>query len=134
MRSIARALAALWAGWWTLCVAYFSAGLVGVFHCFDCAPHEQAPVWGTGSLVMAACLALPVWASAAVAWRWQRIGGIVLVLEGLLISIPAVRMYPLRSVLLTVAMCAMPLPPLVAGTLFLASWWRSRTPTPPQGT
>ena len=126
MRYSARSLAVIWAGWWSLVVAWFSAGMWGVFACFDCPGYQQVPVWGTWSLGTAACLALPIWASAAIAWRWQRIAGVVLVLEGLLLSIPALRTCPLPSVLLTIGMCAMPLPPLVAGILFLAVWWRSR--------
>jgi len=134
MRYTAWAFGLLWAVWWSLVVAWFSAGFLGVLHCFDCHPHQQVPVWGTASLATAACLALPIWASAAIAWRWQRVAGVVLVLEGLLLSIPALSMAPLRSVLLSIALRAMPLPPLVAGILFLASWWKSRASEGPEDT
>jgi hypothetical protein len=88
-------------------------------------------------------LALPIWASAAIAWRWEGIAGVVLVLEGLLLSIPylrfllttlslTLRMLDVRSVLFTMAIGAVVLPPLVAGILFLAVWWRSRASVGPE--
>jgi hypothetical protein len=128
MRYSARALALLWAAWCSLSVAYSSALLAGFFQCIDCPSHEQGPVWGTGLLVPTACLALPIWASAAIGWRWERIAGVVLVLEGL-VSITCLWMIPARWVLLTVAIGATPLPALAAGILFLASWWTSRSPS-----
>ena len=109
---IARVLALIWAGWWT----FF--GLASGLH------EGLSPV---GVLRYALLPGLVFLLSAVIAWRWETIGGIVLVLEGLFLFI----WYPIRyshfspSLIISV-LSALALPPLVAGFLFLASRWRSR--------
>ncbi len=114
MLYIARALALIWASWWTFfgLVSGAGEGLIGIL--------ANAPNALPGLVFLA---------SAAIAWRWDAIGGVVLILEGLLVLIgyPVIThgRFPLSTivpVLLTIA-----LPPLVAGFLFLASWRKSRT-------
>ena len=114
MRYVARALALIWAGWWT-------------FFGLACGLGEgMSPA---GVLLHAALPGLIFLVSAAIAWRWEAIGGIVLVLEGLLVFIAYPVMtysrFPLSTIVFV--LLTMALPPLAAGFLFLASWQKSRT-------
>jgi hypothetical protein len=62
-------------------------------------------------------------ASAAIAWRWESIGGPVLIIWGLAFTVIAYvtsRPHQAFSMLVT------GVPFLIAGTLFLASWWSNR--------
>ena len=76
--------------------------------------------------------------SAAVAWCWRVIGGVVLVIEGLIaffiycayllewgISLDSI--FVMLRLVLTTA-----LPPFVSGCLFILSWWKSRASKPMQ--
>ena len=67
--------------------------------------------------------------STLVAWRWEGIGGALLVLEGLVALGFIVRAFLLRNVTAStlVLMClTLGLPPLAAGILFLICWRESR--------
>jgi hypothetical protein len=79
-------------------------------------------------------LGLALWGTAAIAWRRERIGGVLLVLHASLVSTWAAhnlrREFGDMGMLLVVVVGA--LPALVAGDLFLVAWWKSRTPTPCQ--
>jgi len=113
MRYIARALALIWAAWW----AFF--GLA-------CGLGEgMSPA---GVLLHAALPGLVFLVSAAIAWRWEAVGGVVLVLEGLLVLIAHPMMtsnrFPLSTILFVPL--TMALPPLAAGFLFIASWRKSK--------
>ncbi len=114
MRYIARGLALIWAGWWVFCNG---ASLMLNF--------------SLGWLLVAICISLFLLASAAIPWRWEVIGGVVLVLEGLALFTAQMFVgfggWPHILMVL-----AGGLPPLVAGILFLASWWRSRGAGSPQ--
>lgn len=108
MRYIARALALIWAGWWAFCIV---ASLMLNF----------SLVW----LLVAICLSLLLLASATIPWRWEAIGGVVLALEGLLLF-TAQMFVGFGGAAHILAVLGAGLPPLVAGILFLASWWKSR--------
>lgn len=124
MRRAARIMAVIWAGGWTLLIAFWGYVFVAFY---------------STSLAIVAQYYFPVvligWVSAAIAWRREAIGGVVLVAEGLLGSTLVAWLELQRSlrlgrpmrgdVLLLFGHWA--LPPLVAGILFLVSWRRSRT-------
>ena len=108
MRSIARGLALLWAGWWT----FFGlasgigekAGLLGVLI------HTTVP----GLIFLITVL---------IAWRWEPVGGILLILEGLW----AIFFFKQRSLAAFFFMLGtITLPPLSAGFLLLISWRKGR--------
>ncbi len=112
MRAVGRVVASLWCTWWVFfgivsAVGEGGAGLLG---------HIVFP-----PLVFMALF--------AVFWRWERVGGLLLVWTGLLIAVG----YPLTfgrdfSVGTTVVIeLTMALPPLLAGALTLAA--RRRYPT-----
>jgi len=74
--------------------------------------------------------------SAAVAWCWRVIGGVVLVMEGLFAffiysaylsewGISPDSIFVMFRLVLTTA-----LPPFVSGCLFILSWWKSRRSKP----
>lgn len=111
---IARALALIWACWWTFfgLVSGAGEGLKGLL--------ANAPNALPGLVFLA---------SVAIAWRWVVIGGIVLVLEGLFIFIAYPVMVHSRFPLSTIifVLLTMGLSPLVAGFLFLISRWKSGT-------
>jgi len=118
MRWIARIIALLWAGFWTFfgIASGLGEGLdpAGVFM------HTLLP----GLIFLG---------SAFIPWRWQLWGGIVLILEGLVVLIG----YPIMahgrfelnmiiSMLLTMA-----LPPLISGILFVFVSQKRRSGTIP---
>ena len=66
------------------------------------------------------------------AWRWQHVGGALLVLEGLVYAgIMASGLLnpnsPYTALFLILTLVA---PPIVSGLLFLDGWWRGRAPLP----
>ena len=67
--------------------------------------------------------------SALVAWRWQGIGGALLLLEGI-VALGFIASAFLRgrftASTLTLMCLTLSLPPLAAGLLFLVCWQRSR--------
>lgn len=75
--------------------------------------------WETGFLVFLVAASV---LSVIIAWRWEGIGGLVMVLWGFVLAIIAYvtsRPYQIFSMLVT------GVPFMIAGSLFLASWWRS---------
>jgi hypothetical protein len=65
--------------------------------------------------------------SALVAWRWEHVGGALLLLEGLLtlVGYPLqFSRFPAGTILMVLA--TMALPPLIAGVLFVWDWRRLR--------
>jgi hypothetical protein len=112
-RDIARILLLLWAGWWV----YFAlaSGLAD-----RTATLAQA-------LLQTALVGLIFFGSIALAWRWEAMGGGLLVLEGLGVVIAfAVGFFrPANVSTLAFVLLTLALPPFVAGLLFLADWWRS---------
>ena len=96
---LARALALLWAGFWMLFFVVESA----VWH----TPVSSALPWvGVGLLFIF---------SALVPWRWETIGGFLLIVVGLSAGVAHAIWWPSR-LLTTVVFSA---PPLTAGILFL---------------
>jgi len=97
MRYIARLIGVLWAGWWTL--FGLLSGLGEGLDVLGVIMHLTVP----GLIFLAAAL---------VAWRWERAGGVLLIVEGVL----ALFYFPFAREpfgLLTLA-----LPPVIAGALF----------------
>lgn len=67
--------------------------------------------------------------STLVAWRWEGIGGALLVLEGILALGCIIRAFlggSLTTSTLVLMCLTLGLPPLAAGILFLLHWQRSR--------
>ena len=120
MRYIARAVALIWAGLWS----FFAVGQL-----FDPVAPTSIPPRTSEDLIdllIVASVVLFFGGGAAIPWRWERAGGVLLVLEGLLVAIATLvqyRDYP-EAIVLVLPIVA--LPPVMAGSLFLASWWRSR--------
>ena len=153
LRRAARILMLIWASWSTFSLV----GLVCFMHALpglcsewgkSSTPLSQVMPFGSGYLVLA-CLALIPWVSAAVAWRRDRTGGFVLFIVGVvqcLVYPPAVwaldpctphirfsyTQNPATDSLILTRPAA--LLASLAGILFLASWWKSRSPAPPQAT
>jgi ABC-type molybdate transport system permease subunit len=141
IRRIARILAVIWASLWTLVIGAFLSLLV-LMCVFDVAQPLGECVAGV-SIVFPPVVFL-LWVPFAIAWRWDRVGGVVLVLQGFVVHIGTAIL-----VILTVAqgleasiskyaqalIVAIPiaLPPWVLGILFLAGWWKSRTSEVRQG-
>lgn len=110
LRSLARAIALLWAAWWT----FFVWATVA----------SEGFLW-PGPAV-AAALGVLFLGSALLAWRWQHIGGLLLTVEGLLVVIGYPQMMAgVPSATVTTVLLTLALPPLVAGALCLACRERS---------
>ena len=114
MRYIARALALIWALHWTFVGLACSVGRSRLFD----ETRSPAEIF----LDQFALPSLVFLVSAAIAWRWEAIGGVALVLAGLVSFIA----FPPDPEILSRSLCLLHLPPVVAGSLFLASWWLSR--------
>jgi len=110
MRSTARTLALIWACWWV----FFAVVSVG-----DEGFSQQ------GVLILIFCF-LVFLGGAVIPRLWERIGAIILLLEGLIILVGYLLLvtgrHPLFAIIVVVL--ALALPPLVAGFLFLAAGWR----------
>lgn len=125
MRYIARALALIWAGWWAVFVFLFIFYLTG--HVVTAGPPRQLGVeFCLMFLLILAPFILVPWASVAIPWRWEAVGGVVLVAEGLFLFIVISLIFELDLVTVTTTA----FPPLVAGVLFLAGWWLSKPSRP----
>ncbi len=103
LRNIARTVALLWACWWVF--------------------FETAEAASSGPYGQAIFFAVVMFGAVAVAWKWETIGGALLVLEALgalvIFSGMWMRNFQLAGfAALFAIMCA---PPLVAGVLFLIS-------------
>jgi hypothetical protein len=140
MRSSSRALAVIWASSGTFVVVAATILWVGFLTDLDYAVRgEPLESW----FKMAVLVLIP-WLGTAVAWRWDRMGGVVLVLQGFvgyigtaILVILAVAQGSEASIskyagALIVAI-PIALPPWVLGSLFLAGWWKSRTSQVRQG-
>jgi hypothetical protein len=106
MRYVARVLSLIWAGWWVF---------FGVASGID---ERGKPI---EILLHAAAPGLVFLVSALVAWRWETVGAVLLLLEGLLVLIGYPLMVHGRFSLWTIVFVelTMALPPLVSGVLFL---------------
>lgn len=131
MRRIARVLAVMWAGWWTLVLLLVFLVYHGLSHMSDPGPAPTpSPLWWLmlGLLVSVACF------HVAIAWRSEALGGAVLTVEGLLLAVmwlPLLLREPgwLSDWHNALVLGVPTLLSLAAGILFLVSWWKSRPPT-----
>lgn len=110
MRSLAKALALVWAFWWVF---------FGVAYAIRQKFSQQA-------VLVLLLFPLLFLGSAMLPRFWQRTGGMLLLLEGLIILIgyPWITYgkVPLSALVAVLFMLA--LPPLISGVLFLAAGWR----------
>jgi hypothetical protein len=149
MRHLGRALVLISAGLWTIHALPATLMALGMFlwGWLDSAPTFREVManvdmrwWRfASSLVLQQGLYLfTPWISAVIAWCWQAVGGGLLVLEGLFVLLkwfgPVIPlmlrdrrlgMDQYQSFMILVMLIA-GLLALAAGSLFLASWWRSR--------
>ena len=110
LRNAARVLAILWAGFWIW---------------FGLASGIAEKLTPGGVLLHTAVPGLFFVLLLVVAWRWEAVGGALLVLIGLLMAVAypiLFRRLPALTIFLTDLTLA--LPPLVAGVLFLLAWRR----------
>ena len=108
----ARILAMLWAAFWTW---------------FGLASGIAEGLSPAGVLVHNAVPGLFFVLLLLVAWRWEPVGGILLVLAGLFIAVayPLAFRKPLGITIPT--LLTMALPPLLGGILFLEHWWLNKS-------
>ncbi len=98
----------LWAGLWTF--FGFASGIVEGLGLLGTLIHTLVP----GMVFLA---------SVAFAWKWELIGGVVLIIEGLLVAV----LYPIMAAdlietgVIALVLLTMGLPPLAAGVLYLLS-------------
>ena len=108
LRSLGRALTLLWVLFWALFGLLSGLG-------------EGMDVVGT--VVHVTVPGLIFLATALLAWRYEKLGGAVLLAEGCIVAIG----YPIAFQAMSVStfifvLLAMALPPLIAGLLFLLDW------------
>ena len=150
MRRTARILALVSAGCWTLLLIStpglleFIDDSLAVFGARQPGTFSQLTGWGSWAYVVIAVLVLGSWAVAVIPWRWEAVGGVLLVLwAGLLLPIgydlllsaplthePWDAVYTFATCFPSVFLLTLPagLWGLIAGSLFLARWRKSRTP------
>lgn len=127
------ALLAVLGSW--LAVVLCSLGTGGYF---DPEMQQRAVRVCTAIVVAGLALAVAPLVGVGIAFRWERVGGAVLVASGLLLLIPVALFVrgPLRGsdwILLLIPVLS-GLLSMAAGVLFLASWRKSRTLQAPQPT
>lgn len=113
MRLIALVVACLWAGWWTF---FGIASSIG----------EDPSV--AGVFIHTAVPGIVFLMSVFVAWRWNPIGGVVLIVEGLitLVGYPLLVGSRFSLSMVVFVLVSMSAPPVLAGSLLLAAWRRSQ--------
>lgn len=158
MRRLARVLALIWASGWTFTIV----GAAAAGYQFGAGyPPQSFAEWiasfSIGSwLTMAVSVLIP-WVIAGVAWRWEAVGGVALIVvavldwywlgsivDMLLQRVPgSPALGPSMGGQLGWALVCLPFalsclatafPALGAGVLFLLSWRRSRAPEGPEDT
>jgi len=101
----ARALALVWAGFWTF---FFTA---------------ESLAWHTPLYEMTAwvCVGLMFLILALVAWRWEVAGGLILMAAGVIAALAYAIWGPreLSAITRAITLCVFGVPPAVAGALFL---------------
>ena len=133
MRRIARMLALIWAVCWT--VGSAAALLAEVYLCLNEGPESEyfaCLVWVL-TLPIVGFIFLLTWVPTAIAWRWETVGGVMLVVIGLLSGAPNLLNSIWTPVFLRPSSPASAFavlffsgPPLAAGSLLLASRRRSK--------
>jgi hypothetical protein len=111
MRWMARGLSLVWAGFWVFFGVASGIGERGK-------PMEV--------LIHTAVPGLIFLVSALIAWRWEAVGGVLLVVEGLVVAVGyplMARHFPLSTkIFIELTMAT---PPLVSGLLLLSAWKKS---------
>ena len=115
-RIVARWIALLWAAWWTFFALASWSGEGGRLD----------------QLLIPAIAVAAFAASALIAWKWERAGGALLVLEGLVVIAGYPLMVNHRFSFATVVFVigTLGVPTLVAGLLFLCSAYADQTRHP----
>lgn len=110
VRYTARTVSTLWGGWWTF---------------FGLASGIGEGLEPLGILIHTLIPGLVFLASAAIAWRWGRVGGVVLILEGLftLVYFPFAMTAP--------GFLTLSLPAIAAGILFAVEQYIGLYGAPP---
>jgi hypothetical protein len=112
LRYAARIIALLWAGWWMF------SGLAS-------GSDEGLDILGILKQITTPGLLFLVF--AVIAWRWEGIGALYLVATSLLIFVGYLFTHNWIEIQAALSMLiALAAPPLVAGGLFIACWWKSR--------
>jgi len=141
LRRIARALAVIWAAGLTPCNGALWLVLSEIMleqSGVSVLPRPPADWW-----LMLVLILSVTWAPTAIAWRWEAIGGVMLIVLGLLGVMPGAVglldsiLYLLGTRVLLLGALLAPLSafpllffsglPLAAGSLFLASWSGSKS-------
>lgn len=101
MRITARALSLVWASWWVF--------------------FEGAEAVGSGKFGQAVIFVVFMFGAAALAWKWEVAGGLLLILEAMAALAMFTPMWLRRFDLFqaSVLFVMMPAPPLLSGILFL---------------
>ena len=150
LRYSARALAVTWALSVTLCWLY-GVTLPSLACSHDVG--EIDPASGLPAWLAAATVVLVPWVAAVIPWRWPRAGAVVVLFLSVLVPIahcytpvqvwayptwfthdgtfPGTCIWASMFVWLPCLLLTVP-PGLLAALLLLATWWKSRTPVPPQ--
>jgi hypothetical protein len=149
LRYGARALAVCWALGVTFCWLF---GFVVPSAFCGASFGETDPAYPLLGWLTAATVVLAPWIAAAIPWRWQRAGAVVVLFLCVLVPVAHLNLnvwaYPTWTVdppmswtcssnyLVLWFVCMIPtvLPGLLAALLLLASWWKSRTPKGPEDT
>ncbi len=113
---LARVISGLWAGFWV----FFAVGTAAT-------DYESRGGASLGGVLIPASFALIILLLALTAWRWVRVGRIVLPVAGLalLIAYPLIAgHFPLSTRIFV--MTTLGLPPLSSGILLAAAWMAGR--------
>jgi hypothetical protein len=130
MRYIALALALIWAAYWTWLYQVLWVDLPSSFS----VARPDFESWQ----VMAAMVLTP-WVAAAIPWRWERTGAVLLLIASVLLPFIGLRIgSTLNSLdarnnafLVCVATFPLDITGFAAAMLLLARWWRLKQPSLP---
>ena len=115
LRRLGLILGLIWAGWFTfLFLVLFGIGIQGDF------PYLLVLLGDWRSWWLVAVPGVISFGSVVIAWKWERIGGAILVILGLVLICSLV-VFSIKLILLAAGF-----PLLVSGVLFILSWREGR--------
>ncbi|PIY96732.1 MAG: hypothetical protein COY66_03250 [Candidatus Kerfeldbacteria bacterium CG_4_10_14_0_8_um_filter_42_10] len=117
MRKFSLILVLIWALWWLY---------------FGLASGDRS---GIADNLISAIPGIIFAASVYIAWRWQKVGRVILLVEGLIIlfGYPRIAEGELPFITILIVLMLLALPPLLSGSLLIISNKKPRAPeTPPQ--